>query len=301
MNTINDFATEVKAQILKLNTDIDIKSIEIKSVTKTNDINLVGIVISENDININPTIYIDSFYNSYKRGILTIKDVAQKVISEYKENKMENNFDTDNFTNFEKAKDNIIFKIINFEKNKKLLSDVPYVKFQDLAIVFSYLVKADIDSMASILIHNNHMKNWHTTTSHLLTLAQKNTEKLMPATLNLLNNAIFLLTGERQNNYIGPKLYVISNDMSTNGAGVILYKGFLKSLSKNMNDDFYLIPSSVHEMLLVKRLDCEKYGMNVETLNKMVNDVNATEVAPNEVLSDHIYIYSREEDKILSD
>ena len=89
-------------------------------------------------------------------------------------------------------------------------------------------------------------------------------------------------------------MYVCSNSQKVNGAGVILYKDLLKQFAEKTGSDFYILPSSIHETLLVPVSD----QMEVEALRSMVREVNATQVAPEEVLSDNVYIYRREDDKI---
>jgi hypothetical protein len=299
MNNLSNFAEEVKAQIVKLNTDIDIKDIDIRSIVKTNDTRLTGLVISENGRNISPTIYLDEYYPKWRAGLLTIQDVAKKVIKEYKENRMNTDFNTDSFTNFENAKERIVFRILNHDLNKELLSDVPHIPYMDLDIVFCYLVPTnDFDSTASILIHYSHIKSWGVTTEDLYAIAMENTPKLLPPSFDTLDAVITRLMGFNPYDNCEDKvpMYVLTNERTTNGAGVILYDGLLEKIANQFDSDFYILPSSIHEVLIVP----SSVPISKSTLDKMVTDVNTTEVAANEILSDHAYYYSRNDKKVIA-
>ena len=89
-------------------------------------------------------------------------------------------------------------------------------------------------------------------------------------------------------------MYVCTNASKINGAGVILYENLLKDFAQKVGADFYILPSSVHETLLIPVSD----QFDVETLKAMVCEVNMTQVAPEEQLSDQVYLYSRECDQI---
>ena len=90
------------------------------------------------------------------------------------------------------------------------------------------------------------------------------------------------------------KLYILSNEKKINGAAVILYPNLLKRLGERFGGDYYLIPSSVHEWILLKDTDEEE----VSRLNGTVREVNATQVEPEEVLSNHVYLYSVEKESL---
>ena len=104
------------------------------------------------------------------------------ILLEYKKSKREDNLDISFFFDYEnRVKDRIIYKVINFEKNKDLLQGLPYVKYLDLAIVFYYLMPESLipNVDGSILIKNEHMERWQITTNDLMSAASTNTPKLL--------------------------------------------------------------------------------------------------------------------------
>ena len=90
-------------------------------------------------------------------------------------------------------------------------------------------------------------------------------------------------------------MYVASNVQKMLGAGVVLYDGLLKTFAENIDNNFYILPSSTHEVLFVP----DFMGIEVEYLKQMVQEVNATEVSEQEFLSDNVYYYSIEDDRIV--
>ena len=86
-----------------------------------------------------------------------------------------------------------------------------------------------------------------------------------------------------------PPLYVLTNQSHLNGASVLLYKNLLKELSDTIDESFYILPSSIHEIILVP----SGSSLSKTNLNLMVQDVNQKEVSPMERLSDHVYFYNR--------
>lgn len=88
----------------------------------------------------------------------------------------------------------------------------------------------------------------------------------------------------------GIPMYVITNRARTNGAGAILYPELLKDFATAIHKDLFILPSSVHECILLPVFGDE----NIDELKSMVKDINETQVAPEEVLSDSVYYYSME-------
>ena len=82
--------------------------------------------------------------------------------------------------------------------------------------------------------------------------------------------------------------------MKLNGAAVILYPKLIKKIADEFKSDFVLLPSSIHEWLLIPAESPE----NISMFSQMVTEVNDTQLADEEKLSDHAYYYSRNMDMI---
>ena len=131
--------------------------IEYKEVLKNNGVKLDGVIVRQNNCVVSPTVYVNDYYEDFSNGenINNIADIIERLI---RDNTIEDEFDADELILFDNVKDRIVFKLINFERNKELLETVPNKKYLDLAIVYYISVKEDIFECASILINNSHLK-----------------------------------------------------------------------------------------------------------------------------------------------
>lgn len=267
--------------------------IALQDIVKNNDTHLDGLTILSEHSNISPTIYLNYYYEQYLAG-KSLSNICDDIFSIYQNNAPTENIDISFFTDFQKVKGRLIFKLINYERNQKLLSKVPHIRYLDLAIVFNCLVDTASNGIATILIHHHHMTFWNISLEELHALAIKNTPILLSSHLQNMTDVLTqLLTAEHRNLQdvdIPPlPMYVLSNKSKLNGAGSILYKNLLSDIADELESDLYILPSSIHEVLLIP----VKHASSYEELSLMVNEVNRTQLAKEEILSDHVYYFSR--------
>jgi len=287
--------------------------VEIHKVVKNNSLELDSLVILQKGKNFAPNIYLKSYYESYLENT-SIQEIAERLCNVYRHhcNPIGNE---ELLFSLEKMKQRITYRLISFDRNQKLLSQVPHLKYLDLAITFQCLVRDDDNGIGTIRITKEHMKSWKISLEDLSSYAAMNTCRLFPATIKTMKETICgLLTDEIRNYYEyeycndiyepfiaksfssdNPPMYVLTNQKGINGATCILYKNLLYHFSNQIQSDFYILPSSVHEVILVPFQD----NMKITRLEQMVQEVNRTQVAPEEVLSDRVYYYSREKKGII--
>lgn len=196
---------------------------------------------------------------------------------------------------FENIQDRIFMRLINFEQNQRLLENVPYIPFLDLAITFYCLIERSEEAIASFIVTNQIRSDWELDLSKLFKLAMKNTPHLFPAVISTMDEIVEAMLQremiELQEYYRENPVYVMSNLWEINGAAVLLYENVLKDFADRCQMDFYVLPSSIHEVLLVP---CDG-RFSEEELRAMVVEVNRTQVPKEEVLSDTVYLYHRKE------
>lgn len=263
---------------------------------KNNGVTLCGLTIMTKESNISPTIYLNGFYERYVYEAESLQQIEADVMETYRRNKTDHNLDVSFFTEWENARQRIIFKLVNYDANRELLKDVPHKKVLDLAMVFTCLVEKGVTGSATILIHNHHMEYWGVTEDDLFHTAMENTPYFQKKKMAGMNSVIEYLTGKKVGNDILDdicSMYVLTVENNLNGAGAVLYKNLLKGFADRMESDFYILPSSVHEMILIPL-----FTDDMESLSQMVKEVNATQLKPEDVLSDHAYVYRRADNTI---
>lgn len=287
--------------------------ITIKPVTKNNGVKLTSLIILRKDSNTHPTIYLEPFYERCEKG--EDFDNIIKMMLELEENsKLNFDFDVSNFTDYEKVKSNIYYRVVNYNANLKMLDSVPHTKFLDLAKVYYVVVRDENYGEGSILINNEHIRIWGVTENEIEKVATVNTETKMQPTVRNIKEIVkkklmwafeeLKEEGEILEELNIPDLdnigeypmYVVSNERGYFGASVMMYTGFLKVVSDVMKDDLIILPSSVHEIIFIKFEDA---GYNfVGDLREMVENVNKEVVDREEFLSNNVYLYDRQMGKI---
>lgn len=271
-------------------------SVKLNHVMKNNGTELDGITIMEKDKNIAPTIYINSFYDRYREGV-SLKAVVSEIIRIYNQNKNSININADYFENYENVRKTIVYKLVNYQKNKKLLEDVPYKRVLDLAVVFYCLIEQRKGVSATALIHNEHLRIWNVTEDEIYNDALKNTPVLLAGSIVPMSKILSEIAGtapvdndEKVCEYTGEDiLYVLTNSSRVNGAACILYDNLLKKFANDVHSDLYILPSSVHEVIIVPK----KNAFDKSELADMVREVNEQGVSQDEILSDNVYEYNR--------
>lgn len=305
-NTVDLFSEVVKAGLEETHPEC---SVMVHKVTKNNNLVLTGISIRSREVNLAPTIYMDSYYNDYKDG-RPVSEIIAEVERAYDAHKVEQDFDVNSITDFNHVQDKICYKLVNRDKNKELLSDAPYLPFHDLAVIFYVVVSEDRVGTGTVTVHNHLMEMWgNPDIKELYRIAKNNTQKRYKGRVsNMMEimgeiishsadnvdpdvvDAFFEMDSVYEDNMM--PMFVATNSKKVNGAGVILYDGLLRSFAEKIGGDFYILPSSVHEVIFVPA----NGDMDARYLIQMVKEVNATEVAPDEVLSDNVYMYHADTD-----
>ena len=271
-------------------------NITINHVIKNNGCEMDGLVIMEKGKDIAPTIYLDSFYELYTNGE-NIKSIIRQIEVIYEQNKNNVTFDVNILKHFDTIKDKIVYKVVNYRSNEKLLEQVPHKRILDLAVVFYCLLDNEYGRSATALIYNNNLKNWNVTIDDVYKAALNNTPDLLHSKISsmaaLFEKCGVNVDGEEVDlkDYVPSDMYVLTNESKLNGAACILYENVLYDFAQKLGADLYILPSSVHEVILLPKLSM----FEKDELVNMVKEVNTEGVAADEVLSDHVYEYNRTE------
>ena len=254
-----------------------------------------------------PVIYLNAYYEQFKRE-MPFNEIVMDIVEVFTENQDMTSGIAQAFTSFEEMKDRVVYNLIRAETNTELLKDIPHVRFLDMAVVFYLILNRNEKGRMTALIHNSHLECWKITGDELYQLAKVNTPMLFPARIQTLEQIMFDICKAQFDDSLSTDMigelsaeensdssfYVLSNGDGVKGAGCILYEGCLHKLAEQHHSDLIILPSSIHEVLLL----CDREEMNYQELNEMVRCINKENVPMEDVLSDRIYRYSRVDDKI---
>lgn len=303
MNRIR-FAEELCRQVLAVLGDG--YGTELSRVRKNNGVIKDVLYIRKEDSECIPCFYMDELYRSYCGGeneFGLAEHLADIVLNEC-ERVREQVLD---FLDRNWIVNHLFVRLIRAESNMEWLQEAVYVEFLDLLAVFYVLTEDAEDGVKSYQLPRN---VWDTlelgSAEDYFSTIVENTQRLFPKKLWCVEHTVreCAIPGEEPSvtrlvlpqEYVSQKLYVLSNYRRINGAAVLLYSELLRHLGETFGGDYYVIPSSVHEVLLLKATEEE----DAEMLNRMVRTVNEQQVLPEEVLSNHVYLYSVAEERLLS-
>lgn len=283
------FETEV---LQKLAERFDGEKISMINVKKNNGIAMRGMILSTPGRKSSPVVYMEEFENAVDGGDKTIEDVID-MIAEI--------FESDHAFRYEEVAmtlvretilENVEYKLVNKEANAGMLADLPYVQMEDLVGVYRIIVEDTVEGIASFIATNQMLDAYEIERQELDDAARKNTKEKEQFVVKKIGAVMASMLGEPEDmaDEIGNlSMYVMTNKRYMNGATILLYKEYMEQVANQLNDDLYILPSSIHEVLAIPA-EC----FEPEDLRILVEEVNCDFLTTEEKLSDNVYRYSRD-------
>lgn len=279
-------------------------NVEVNQVIKNNDCRMDGLVIRTEESNATPNIYLNPYFEQIEQGV-ELDDVLHMIADTYQANCLNRAVDMLAVQDYGSIRDKIVCKLINSENNRQFLEDKPYTEMEDLAVVYQILFNKNKDHMETITISNSLMDRYGITVDELHGQAMQNMGVLQPYSFKSVNDTLIDMfvsdmaaqgmDAESEREAISQMLpdaddiivpYVLTSDTGINGAAEILNDKVRQEIADKIGD-FYVLPSSVHETLIIPKSG----DMDSRELEQMVCEVNATQVSPEDRLSNHVYEY----------
>lgn len=228
---------------------------------------------TKNEIWRTPTMYLKGYYEKFQSGETfneIMKQITATVTKYTKPYKIEKNF-------FNPNEEIIVFQVINREKNKELLKNLPHREILDLALIYRIVRFCKTNNMMSCIVTYDILKELKMNEEELYENAKRQTEVILKPNLTALM----------------PPLYTLTNKKLIWGASSILFPEKLKELAENLEKDLYLLPSSLDEMMVLPT----DYT-SAEEVHDILLQANKEAVTEEEWLSDRVYIYSKDSNEI---
>ncbi len=252
----------------------------------------------QDDKGIAPTLDMQGWYEEYLDGYTMdeiLPEIADAVTIAYIHSP-----DKELVYELESKKDQIVYEFIHTEQNREYLKGLPHREFHDLSIIYSWYFDIP-DGKGSIKLTNALAEEIGLSEEQLFELAQENTKRLFPSQIRNLSSVLLETVKDGPGELVEDlkkysdtcPFYMISNEKASFGAIAILDTEIQERMSEIIGEDFYLIPSSRHEMLALGKSIIEW-----ERVGKMVSEVNAEHVELHERLSNNVYQYDCEKKEI---
>ena len=267
-------------------------AVKIITVTKNNNVQKDAVTLSDCEAELNPVVYLDDLYKECMAG---------KKISECVDQILELSHGTPEFDSrqlfesWDEAKDRIELNLANTKWNEGLFTDTPHKEFLDLTVYCRLVFAKDETGIASTVVKDSMLVRWGISEQEMWEAASSNLKKEAYQFMNLQSliekSAEAADIKERRN----ADMCILTNPVMYYGAAGILRTDLLEKFAQLKETDLYVLPSSVHEVILLPALDC----WDVDELRQMVKSVNAGWVDKMDWLSDEVYSYRRGSRKVV--
>lgn len=268
------------------------------TILKNNNIhlNMASIVPKQKD-GVAPQFNMDDYYKMYQEGS-SLDSIAAEMIDIYltREETLENLLSID-LKDYSQVKEGLQLQLIDKEANKDLLENSPHTDLENTNL--TAVCRVWVNSDATFLVKNAMLNLWEVSQEELYEKALANTIKNHPFQLidmlDMIHHASGIgdfqaMKGDEMKMNPGD-MYVLNNESETWGATAMLYPEVLETIAKNSETSFFILPSSIHELILLS----DTGTLTAEDLQVMVMNINQAEVPPEEVLSNEVYRYDKEE------
>lgn len=299
--TYNQFLNYVREQSIYELEHPEEYQATINHVVKNNSVELDGICLHKHGESLSPTVYLNQFYEQYLEG-RPLKSILGEIVSTLNNEVPRLEIPASLYDDYDAVKPQIIYRMVNYEKNKEQLKACPYLPFCDLAITFRWLVHADSYGIASSLITNRELELWNVTVEELYKVASRNTQRLFPHFIQPMQDLLKEYMHDDKElrelyNATPPafQIYILTNKSRINGSTCMIYDNVLANFAGRQGCDIYILPSSIHEVLLIPA----RFGIDEQDLLSLVHDANRSVVSVTDVLSDSIYRYDHSRNRVI--
>ena len=259
--------------------------VSVTTVQKLQGESYQGITIMQDGSAAAPSINLQYAYEEVQRGT-PYWDILSEIVAMAGEAlEKGRGLDPERIQNYAAAKELLTLSLVPVRGNEEMLKDLPHKEIEDLAVIY----RAELSPGATVVINNSLLQNYGITADQLHEDALINSQEKAPASVRPMFEVLGVpeeLAPEGP-----PALYVATTASGHLGAGVIAYPGVMEQAAEKLGGDFFVLPSSIHEVLLVRANDPEEY----HSLEAMVRQINEAEVAPADRLSDRVYHYDSKE------
>ena len=252
---------------------------EIRKVHKLN-YSYTGLCILVPDGKAAVYVDLDDCFRKYQKGAgedIIINTVKQMIV------RNTDSFDTAWLSDYLQVKDQLFIRLSSSLVNEGFWQNAPHRIIGDMVLTYHIMISSNEQYITNMMITGEILKEYGISEEQLYRDAVESSQNLFPAITPDLSHAF--ISGSASGNMADA--VVITNQKFVNGASAVLYPGVLERIAAQFENDLYVIPSSVHEMIAIPAQD--EYGY----IQNMLREVNRTDSVGTDKLSDSLYWYDR--------
>ena len=297
----DDFTALIQERIMDyLPEDYMGADVEITETRKLNQ-NYTALIVKKEGQEIAASVDLDMLYDmledmSFEEVLEQAADMAQR---------QPEGLDIDDIQDYEKARERLFIRISDAEENRELLKDAPHKEILGLSVTCHVLVGLEDGEMGSTMVTGPLLDKYGVTTEQLFEDAFLNSQKILPPSIEPMETMLGRMMGfgmemevpatlEEQLENLDLEnmgMAVLTNRQAVNGAAVIFYPDLMAKIGDSQQVNFFILPSSTHEVILVP----DNGSMKLKDLEDMVRSINMSAVSPKDRLSDTVYHYDYKE------
>ena len=244
------FQDALKAELAVRGADVELTARRVDKMNESYD----AITVRPTDSSIGVNISIEKAFASYENGT-PIPEIAEHFADAVEKGFRESpQVDLESLSVYEQMKSKLSMEVVSAEKNAELLESVPHERMEDMAVVYRFVLDQTDSGNGTILVTNQLLDQYGITKEQLRADAMENAPEIRPSEIRGMSEVMSELAPGMIPE-VAPEdeqMFVATVPDKIHGAGVIAYPNFMEDAAEKMGGDFFVLPSSIHEVLLVK-------------------------------------------------
>lgn len=269
-------------------------AISIAPVLKNNNLRLDGLLIRRmladgtNTESVAPNIYLNQFYEEYKDG-RELEDILSYIARVRQSHEGPLDLDVAAITDWEQVKPKVLVKLINSAQNAEYLEGKPHKDIADLSAIYYIDLGTDSCGNMTTVITDALLSQYGVSVEELHQTAVQNmgSKARFCSMFEVLSELMPDNSPVDELPQSDGQMYILTNQSKVNGASMILCPQIMDEIGRQIGTSYFVLPSSINELILVK----SENEFDVDALRTMVREVNSTQLAADEILSESVYLY----------
>ena len=251
----------------------------------------LGLQVKKEGQTVVPNINLDAHFREYQETGKPFADVLTAIAEQVQ---LAPPMETEWLKDYSQVKEKLFIRVSDAKENEAFLRMAPHKELDGLAISYHIAFEGLHGVEASPPVTYKMMEMFGVTEEQLHADSLESTQRLYPVQYTSMAEVMNKMMGidadmdpDMMPATEGPQLMVLTNMQGIHGAATLFYPGQLEAIAQQMGSDFFVLPSSVHETLILP----DDGTAEPDSLQFMVREINQSTVAPEDRLSDFVYHY----------